>query len=81
MIGFWGWIIPGWLKRAAAWLAGAALALLAAFSFGKREAKRDAAAKGAEEHIKTEGKVRDAIEDSRRSGADWHERLRKSDKR
>ena len=74
-------MIPGWLKRAAAWLAGAALALLAAFSFGKREAKRDAKAKGAEDHIKTEGKVRDAIEDSRRDGAGWHDRLRQSDKR
>lgn len=77
----WGWLIPGWLKRAVLALAAGALAILGAFAAGKREARKDAKAKGAEDHINTEKEVRDAIEDSRRSGADWHERLRKSDKR
>lgn len=35
----WGFLIPGWLKKGAALLAGAALALLGAFYAGRREGK------------------------------------------
>ena len=76
----WGWLIPGWLRRGALALAGLALALLAAFGAGKREARRDAKAKAAEDHIKTRKEIDDALADSRRDGASWRDRLRKRDK-
>lgn len=76
----WGWLIPGWLRRAAMAAGAVALAVLGAFFAGKREARRDAKAKDAEDHIKTRKEIDDALADSRRDGASWRERLRKRDK-
>lgn len=76
----WGWLIPGWLRRAAMAAGAVALAVLGAFFAGKREARRDAKAKAAEDHIKTRKEIDDALADSRRDGASWRERLRKRDK-
>lgn len=73
-------MIWGWLKRAVLALGAVALAILAAFGAGKREAKRDAKAKAAEDHIKTRKEIDDALAESRRDGASWRERLRKRDK-
>lgn len=53
----WGWLIPGWLRRAVLGLGALALALLAAFGAGKREARRDAKAKGAKDHIDTRRRI------------------------
>ena len=75
-----GWLIPGWLRRAAMAAGAVALAVLGAFFAGKREARRDAKAKDAEDHIKTRKEIDDALADSRRDGASWRERLRKRDK-
>ena len=72
----WGWLIPGWLRRAAMALGAAAMLALGAFAAGKREARRDAKAKAAEDHIKTRKEIDDALADSRRDGASWRERLR-----
>ena len=76
----WGWLIPGWLRRAAMAAGAVALAVLGAFFAGKREARRDAKAKDAEDHIKTRKEIDDALADSRRDGASWRERLRGRDK-
>ena len=76
----WGWLIPGWLRRAAMAAGAVALAVLGAFFAGKREARRDAKAKDAEDHIRTRKEIDDALEKSRRDGASWRERLRKRDK-
>ena len=76
----WGWLIPGWLRRAAMAAGAVALAVLGAFFAGKREARRDAKAKDAEDHIKTRKEIDDTLADSRRDGASWRERLRKRDK-
>ena len=76
----WGWLIPGWLRRAAMAAGAVALAVLGAFFAGKREARRDAKAKDAEDHIRTRKEIDDALADSRRDGASWRERLRKRDK-
>lgn len=73
-------MIWGWLKRAVLALGAVALAILAAFGAGKREARRDAKAKAAEDHIKTRKEIDDALAESRRDGASWRERLRKRDK-
>lgn len=75
-----GALIPGWLRRAVLALGAVALAVLGAFAAGKREARRDAKAKAAEDHIKTRKEIDDALEKSRRDGASWRERLRKRDK-
>ena len=71
----WGWLIPGWLRRAALALGALALAVLGAFAAGKREARRDAKAKAAEDHIRTRKDIDDALADSRRDGASWRDRL------
>ena len=76
----WGWLIPRWLRRAVAVLGVAVVAILGAFAAGKREARRDAKAKAAEDHIKTRKEIDDALADSRRDGASWRDRLRKRDK-
>lgn len=44
----WGWLIPGWLRRAVLALGALALAVLGAFAAGKREARRDADRKNLE---------------------------------
>lgn len=44
----WGWLIPGWLRRAAMAAGAVALAVLGAFFAGKREARRDADRKNLE---------------------------------
>ena len=76
----WGWLIPGWLRRAAMAAGAVALAVLGAFFAGKREARRDAKAKDAEDHIRTRKEIDDALEKSRRDGGAWHDRLRGRDK-
>ncbi len=76
----WGWLIPGWLKRAVLALGAVALAILAAFGAGKREARRDAKAKAAKDALETRRRIDDALEKSRRDGGSWHDRLRKRPK-
>ena len=76
----WGTLVPAWLKRLVLGAGALALALLGAFGMGKREARRDAKAQAAKDHIKTRGKIDDALEKSKRSGASWHDRLRERDK-
>jgi hypothetical protein len=56
----WGWLIPGWLKRAVLALGAVALAILAAFGAGKREARRDAKAKAAKDAIETRRRIDNA---------------------
>lgn len=56
----WGWLIPGWLKRAALALGAVALAVLAAFGAGKREARRDAKAKAAKDALDTRRRIDNA---------------------
>lgn len=56
----WGWLIPGWLKRAALALGAVALAVLAAFGAGKREAKRDAKARAAKDALDTRRRIDNA---------------------
>lgn len=56
----WGWLIPGWLKRAVLALGAVALAVLAAFGAGKREAKRDAKAKAAKDALDTRRRIDNA---------------------
>lgn len=55
-----GFVIPGWLKRAALALGAVALAILAAFGAGKREAKRDAKAKAAKDALETRRRIDNA---------------------
>lgn len=57
MIGF---LIPGWLKRAALAVAALALALFGARWSGKREGQSQARAKAAEDAIKRTDKGREA---------------------
>lgn len=56
----WGWLIPGWLRRAVLALGAVALAVLAAFGAGKREAKRDAKAKAAKDALDTRRRMDNA---------------------
>jgi hypothetical protein len=56
----WGWLIPGWLRRAAMALGALALAVLGAFAAGKREARRDAKAKAAKDALETRRRIDNA---------------------
>lgn len=56
----WGWLIPGWLKRAVLALGAVALAVLAAFGAGRREARRDAKAKAAKDALDTRRRIDNA---------------------
>lgn len=62
----WGWLIPGWLRRGVLWVAGAALALLAAWGAGKREGRQTARRKAAEDALKRADKGRKAVADAKR---------------
>lgn len=56
----WGWLIPGWLRRAAMALGAAAMLALGAFAAGKREARRDAKAKAAKDALETRRRIDNA---------------------
>lgn len=56
----WGWLIPGWLRRAAMAAGAVALAVLGAFFAGKREARRDAKAKDAKDALETRRRIDNA---------------------
>jgi len=56
----WGFLIPGWLRRAVLALGAVALAILAAFGAGKREAKRDAKAARNKAALDTRRRIDDA---------------------
>lgn len=54
----WGWLIPGWLKRAAAWVALAAAALLGAWTVGRQGGGQAVKKRAAEDTIKRAEKGR-----------------------
>lgn len=56
----WGWLIPGWLRRAAMALGAAAMLALGAFAAGKREARRDAKARAAKDALETRRRIDNA---------------------
>lgn len=56
----WGWLIPGWLRRAALAVGALALAVLGAFAAGKREARRDAKARAAKDALETRRRIDNA---------------------
>ncbi len=56
----WGFLIPAWLRRAVLALGAVALAVLAAFGMGKREAKRDAKAARDKAALDTRRRIDDA---------------------
>lgn len=56
----WGWLIPGWMKRVVLALGAVALAVLAAFGAGKREARRDAKAQAAQDALETRRRIDNA---------------------
>lgn len=56
-----GFLIPGWLKRAALALAGLALAMFGAWGAGRREGRQRAAQKAAEDALKRTEKGRAAV--------------------
>lgn len=76
MIGF---LIPGWLKRAALALAGLALALLGARWSGKREGLSQARSEAQQKDAKNARKIEDKADAARRRADDRpvDERLRK----
>lgn len=51
-----GRFVPAWVKRAAAWAAVAAVALLGAWGAGRREGRSGARADAAEDTVKRVGK-------------------------
>lgn len=53
-------MIWGWLKRAVLALGAVALAIIAAFGAGKREAKRDAKASAAKDALETRRRIDNA---------------------
>ena len=56
----WGWLIPGWLRRAVLAIGALALAVLGAFAAGKREARRDAKARAAKDALETRRRIDNA---------------------
>lgn len=80
----WGWLIPGWLRRAVLWLSGAALALLAAWGMGRREGRQTARRKAAEDAMKRTDAGRQAVADAKKradAGESPEDILRKNDGR
>lgn len=69
-------MIPGWLKRAVAWLAAGLGALWLAWRAGKREARAESALEAAETHAKTMERIQDADVGLGATDADRIERLR-----
>ena len=65
-----GRFIPAWLKRAVAWAAVAAVALLGAWGAGKREGHQAAKKRAAERKSKTLNEVMEKQDDARKSSDD-----------
>ena len=56
----WGWLIPGWLRRAVIGIGAALVAALGIFYAGKREARKDAKTDALKRKIKTTERVQNA---------------------
>lgn len=56
----WGWLIPGWLRRAVIGIGAALVAAFGIFMAGKREARRDAKADALKRKAKTTERVQNA---------------------
>ena len=65
-----GRFIPAWLKRAVAWAAVAAVALLGAWGAGKREGRQAAKKRAAERKSKTLNEVMERQDDARKASDD-----------
>lgn len=76
----WGFLIPGWLKKGAALVVGAALALLGAFYAGRREGRQAGNIDALEADRKADRRI-DNADVSRGNADDDREFLRKRSKR
>lgn len=56
----WGWLIPGWLRRAVIGIGAALIAALGIFYAGKREARKDAKSDALKRKVKTIERVQNA---------------------
>lgn len=56
----WGWLIPGWLRRAVIGIGAALIAAVGIFFAGKREARKEAKVDALERKIKTTERVQNA---------------------
>ena len=56
----WGWLIPGWLRRAVIGIGAALIAAFGIFMAGKREARRDAKTAALKRKIDTTERVQNA---------------------
>ena len=65
-----GRFIPAWLKRAVAWAAVTAVALLGAWGAGKREGRQAAKKRAAERKSKTLNEVMERQDDARKASDD-----------
>ena len=84
MIGFilgLGRFIPAWLKRAVAWAAVAAVALLGAWGAGKRDGHQAAKKRAAEDALNRTEKGRKSADKAKRSDATPDEIWRQNDGR
>lgn len=68
----WGLVIPGWLKRAVAWLLAGLAVLMAAVGWGKRTERQRADLEAAEEYQRTMKEMgRVEISDDHDSAQQW----------
>lgn len=56
----WGWLIPGWLRRAVIGIGAALIAAVGIFYAGKREARKDAKSDALKRKVKTIERVQNA---------------------
>lgn len=73
----WGWLIPGWLRRAVFWAVGAALAVFGIWTAGKREGRSRAKSEALEADKKALTN-RERIEDDVASDPDLAARAKRS---